>query len=433
MTGHGIPQGPIASNFLAEAFLLPIDIRLQKEEFQYIRYVDDIRLFGRTEGEVRQAAIILEQECRDRGLIPQSTKFEIRKIKSSEDAMGALPSIPPTDNRDASEPIMTAEEAISILYTSIDGKLKKVTDKARFRYVMYRAPQDTKFLNIVLKLMPRHPEHIDAFVAYFENFATRRSIAKAVLDYLETDIPYTYVRGELWHVVARLAGCEELQRGLPKARKDAKGRSRCVALSWGVMHFFMRCEEEGLLLLGRRLETEHPLSRSLLAPIFSDRELFEKGHAVTLLKGELMEQLAGARELQKRHITFNELGLQQKDLSLSCRTTLLSLGVIRRRHKSDKDYIDEKLAKNYNCLRLPVWRKLLGSEYEHALQILIAAEAQFPGNPSGWLGSQDSFNDIVVRQFLGFLKSKDLNGHSKVVGKNGQLIDGTAKSQRLLR
>ena len=168
MTGHGIPQGPIASNFLAEAFLLPIDVRLQKEEFQYLRYVDDIRLFGRTEGEVRQAAIILEQECRDRGLIPQSTKFKIRKIKSPEDAMGALPSIPPKDNHDASEPIMTAEEAISILYTSIGGKLKKVTDKARFRYVMYRAPQDTKFLNIVLKLMPRHPEHIDAFVAYFE-------------------------------------------------------------------------------------------------------------------------------------------------------------------------------------------------------------------------------------------------------------------------
>ncbi|MXV73297.1 hypothetical protein F4Z99_03340, partial [Candidatus Poribacteria bacterium] len=422
MTGHGIPQGPIASNFLAEAFLLPIDVRLQKEEFQYLRYVDDIRLFGRTEGEVRQAAIILEQECRDRGLIPQSTKFEIRKIKSSEDAMGALPSISPTDNRDVSEPIMTSEEAISILYTSIGGKPKKVTDKARFRYVMYRAPQDTKFLNIVLKLMPRYPEHIDAFVAYFENFATRRSIAKAALDYLETDIPYTYVRGELWHVIARLAGRKELQRGLPKAREDARDRSRCVALSWGVMHFLMRCEKEGLLLLGRRLETEHPLSRSLLAPIFSDRELFEKGHAVTLLKGELMEQLAGARELQKRHITFNELGLPQKDLPLSCRTTLLSLGVIRRRHKSDKDYIGEKLEKNYNCLRLLVWRKLLGSEYEHALQILIEVEAQFPGNPSGWLGAQDSFNDIVVRQFLGFLKSKNLNGHSKVVGKNGQLI-----------
>ena len=43
MTGHGIPQGPIASDFLAEAFFLPIDLRLQKESFWYLRYVDDIQ------------------------------------------------------------------------------------------------------------------------------------------------------------------------------------------------------------------------------------------------------------------------------------------------------------------------------------------------------------------------------------------------------
>ena len=46
--GHGIPQGPIASDFLAECFLLPIDLALQKSP-GYTRYVDDVRLFGRTE------------------------------------------------------------------------------------------------------------------------------------------------------------------------------------------------------------------------------------------------------------------------------------------------------------------------------------------------------------------------------------------------
>ena len=44
MIGHGIPQGPVASNFLAEAFFLPVDIQMQKASFQYLRYVDDIRL-----------------------------------------------------------------------------------------------------------------------------------------------------------------------------------------------------------------------------------------------------------------------------------------------------------------------------------------------------------------------------------------------------
>ena len=414
-TSHGIPQGPIASDFLAEAFFLPIDIRLQREPLQYLRYVDDIRLFGRTEAEVRRAAIVLEQKCRDRGLIPQSTKFAISKIRTAADAMGALPSVPPPEHGGTGEPLLTARKSRVLLATSIGGRPKKVKDKTRFRFVLYRAPKDTELLKTVLRLLPRHPEHIDAFVSYFSNFEKRRSIAKAALDYLETDVPYTYVRGELWHVVARLGGREDLQRGLPSAREDAKGRSRCVALSWGVMHFLIRCEQEALMKLGHRLKAEHPLSRSLLAPILSDRELLDKRHAETLLKGEPVEQLAGARELQRRQIPLNALGIAQSDLSAFCKTTLLSLGVIRRRRRTDKDYIADKLVGNYDCLNLPIWRELLTTEYEHALQILIEAEGQFSGNPSVWLGTQDSFNDIVIRQFSTFLKSRNLDGHMKVV------------------
>ncbi len=205
MTGHGIPQGPLASDFLAEAFFLPIDIQLQKATFRYLRYVDDIRLFGRSENEVRKAAIRLEQECRHRGLIPQSTKFTVFELKTAEEAMGSLPSIAPTDGKDTSENAMSVTEARNILATAIDGRPQRVRDKARFRYVMYRAPEDTKILNVVLRLLPRHPEHIDAFVAYFANFTKRRSIARAAIDYLASGVPYSYVRGELWHVVARLA------------------------------------------------------------------------------------------------------------------------------------------------------------------------------------------------------------------------------------
>ncbi len=423
MTGHGIPQGPIASDFLAEAFFLPIDLRLQKESFWYLRYVDDIRLFGRTENEVREAAILLEQECRHRGLIPQSTKFHVCEIKSPEEAMGSLPSISPTDGRDTSEQVMTSKEARKILATAIDGRPQKVKGKARFRYVMYRAPEDAEILTIVLRLLPRHPEHIDAFIAYFSNYGKRPRIARAALDYLESGLPYSYVRGELWHLVARLGGTEELSRGLSKAREDARIRSRCVALSWGVMHFLMRCEAEGLVHTRRRLSAEHPVSRSLLAPIFSEREFSRDGHVVTLLKGSLMEQLAGARELQKRKVTLNSLGLRQRDVQASCRSALACLGVVGRRHRvAGRDWIAETLADIYGCNGVPIWRDLLGAEYEHALQFMIEAKARFKGAYSEWLGLQDSFNDIVIRRFFDFLKDKGLSGHSKTLNKNGNLV-----------
>jgi hypothetical protein len=136
-----------------------------------------------------------------------------------------------------------------------------------------------------------------------------------------------------------------------------------------------------------------------------------------------MEQLAGARELQKRQVTLNALGLRQRDLKLSCRSSLVSLGVVRRRQtRTERDWIEENLVTLYGCKRLSIWHNLLNTEYEHALQILIEAKARFPGAYSEWLGLQDSFNDIVIRQFFEFLKTKGLKGHSKTKEKNGKLV-----------
>jgi hypothetical protein len=422
MTGHGIPQGPIASDFLAEAFFLPIDIELCKAGCTYIRYVDDIRLFGKTETEVRQLAVTLEQSCRHRGLIPQSKKFEIKRLESPDDAMGSLPSIPPTDGKDNLEPEMSSSEALTILESAIGGKPIKIKDKSRFRYVMYRAPADKKFLNKVLMLLPRHPEHIDTFIAYFANFKKRHSITKAVVKYLSSGLPYSYVRGELWQILTRMGSREELEMCLPLARIDAKNRKNCIVLSWGVMHFLMKCEAIGLSRLGKRLASESPMGRALLAPAFPNREFTGNGYAITLLKGSLEEQLAGARQLQRRHVSLKNLGLQQWELSSICRNILRSLGVIRRRHHVETDWISEKLASLYGCANTPIWRDLLGSEYEHALQLLIEAEARYSGAYSEWLSLQDSFNDILIRQFFMFLKSKGLLGHSKLINNGGQLV-----------
>lgn len=409
---------------------MPIDIKLQKEtDFQYIRYVDDIRLFGRTESDVRQAAIQLEQECRNRGLIPQSTKFNIRKLNSANEAMGSLPSITPTDGQDNTESQMTEKQSLRILRSAIGGKPQKIKDKSRFRYVMYRAPKNNEILNIVLRLLPRHPEHIDAFTYYFFNYGNSIRIAKAALKYLESGVPYTYVRGELWHVVARLSRNIEMQAGLSLARKDSKRRKQCIALSWGVMHFLMKCEEARLCRIGTRLNAEHPISRSLLAPVFAEREFLPTGHAITLLKGSLMEQLAGSRELQKRNFTLSLLNLRQKNLPNTCSRALKSLGVIRRQRSKRRDWIGERLVRLYNCKSTSIWRDLLNTEYEYALQFLIEAEEKFTGARSYWLALQDSFFDILTRKFFEFTKEKEIKNLGKTQKNNktpinyGKLIE----------
>ncbi|MBN2290363.1 MAG: hypothetical protein JXQ83_13595, partial [Candidatus Glassbacteria bacterium] len=143
-TNHGIPQGPIASDFLAEIFFLPIDQRLKKLTVRYVRYVDDIRIFGRTSSDVQRAAIELEQACRESGLIPQDRKYAIKKAKSLSDAMGLLPSLPPQGEEKPDS--LKREQAESLFEEGVGGNPIRCNDKTRLRYVLYRAPVSQKIL-----------------------------------------------------------------------------------------------------------------------------------------------------------------------------------------------------------------------------------------------------------------------------------------------
>jgi hypothetical protein len=200
--GHGIPQGPIASDFLAECFLLPIDLALQKSSAVYMRYVDDFRLFGKTEDDVRAGVILLERCCREHGLIPQLGKFAIKRATSAHDAMGMLPSISDPHRSGASRSFpLPRERARSLFLSSLIGKPYRVQDKTRLRYVLYRAEADSEILRLVLKLIPHHPEHADALFSYLALFKARKPVRRLCLELIETS-PYPYVRGEAWLILA---------------------------------------------------------------------------------------------------------------------------------------------------------------------------------------------------------------------------------------
>ena len=63
----------MASDFLAECILLDIDEKMT-EKYAYYRYVDDVRILGKTELEVRQALVELDIFCKSKGLIPNSQR-----------------------------------------------------------------------------------------------------------------------------------------------------------------------------------------------------------------------------------------------------------------------------------------------------------------------------------------------------------------------
>ncbi|SRR5579883_130658 len=91
---HGIPQGPIASAFLADLYLFHfVDLEMIGNknkptlDIQYIRYVDDIRIFSKDKISAQKAIANLDLLARDLGLIPQQTKISFNEINSLDEIL----------------------------------------------------------------------------------------------------------------------------------------------------------------------------------------------------------------------------------------------------------------------------------------------------------------------------------------------------------
>jgi len=426
--GHGLPQGPLASDFLAECFLLPIDLALQKRR-GYTRYVDDVRLFGASEDEVRTDLIELERHCRERGLIPQSGKFAITRAQSAQEAMGMLPSISDPQHEGASGEKIDGKRARGAFLSAIGGKPYRVTDKTRLRFVLYRAEPDSHLLKFVLRLIPHHPEHADALFAYLGRFEYRKPIERLCLD-LVANNPYPYVRGEAWQVLAKY--CREPRSTIAadpraltrRAVNIAKDKSQENFVErWGTCHFLCVSEEVAGGHRSRWLKYQAPLLQSLLAPVLPD-SAFAKGEVVeAFLRRSTPEPgLSVCSELHKRGLTPAAFGLKPAKLPSQVANTLRELGVISAPGPR-VDPIAEILESRYGAPRGKSWHKFLGAEYVHALGLLKQAEAAFAGGRSFWLACQNSFNQTV---FLALQRHLAAAGHPAsctTVDKKGQLVD----------
>ena len=426
--GHGLPQGPIASAFLAECFLLPIDIALQSRR-GYTRYVDDIRLFGTTEDEVRADLIELERQCLERGLIPQTGKFAIKRAQSIQDAMGMLPSITDPQHETAGTKKIGKKQALSLFLSAIGGKPYRVTDKTRARYVLYRAEPDADLLKHVLRLIPRHPEHADAFFAYIGKFNYRKPIERLCVSLVQ-ESPYQYVRGEAWHVLARhwrnrrsLSTADPLiltSQAVDIAKRQTQEN---FVERWGVCHFLCVSEDITLVRRSRFLRYQAPLLQSLLAPVLPATAFNPGGIVETFLVHSTPEAgLSVCPALQDRGLKPSSFGLKVGQLPSQVSNTLRELGVVSAPGPR-ADPIAEILCLRYGVPIRHSWRKLLGAEYVHALGLLKQAEAAFAGGLSFWLACQNSFNQVVFLSLQRHLAATTHPAACTTINRSGELVN----------
>jgi len=88
---HGIPQGPLSSGLLSEVVLQHFDRNHgSPKNVRYLRYVDDIRLFGKSEKELRRMLGKLDLLSKDVGLFPQTSKIDIHIVNNIEEELKTI-------------------------------------------------------------------------------------------------------------------------------------------------------------------------------------------------------------------------------------------------------------------------------------------------------------------------------------------------------
>jgi hypothetical protein len=81
---YGIPVGSDASRILSEAALLNVDKRLRKENIDFVRYVDDFRVFSKTRAHLHSAMLLLTEVLQEEGLFLNHSKTAVQKIDNEK-------------------------------------------------------------------------------------------------------------------------------------------------------------------------------------------------------------------------------------------------------------------------------------------------------------------------------------------------------------
>lgn len=191
VASRGIPQGFNASDILAKLYLNSVDQFLSDSGINFLRYVDDFRIFCDSEKEAKQAIRILTKVLRKKGLSLQTGKSE---ILPAEEAASKIQGIIPVlqkieqdfldeifgaDNpygtlQQADEIINSDEKELSIfsIVGAYDTYITSVPisdfDKTLFHFLLKRLgkAKNNHAFDHCLKVLRDRPEETDAVLKY---------------------------------------------------------------------------------------------------------------------------------------------------------------------------------------------------------------------------------------------------------------------------
>jgi hypothetical protein len=411
---HGIPQGPNASDLIGEIYLLTIDVKLKKSGIKYVRYVDDIKIFGETKEEVQKGIILLERECKEMGLIPHAKKYEIINAKTVEEAIGKFPSL----QSDEKKVIFKNEEEAYRLFAKAFDPFS--FDISRVKYILKTSGENDYILAIILSQLGQHPELVDEFCAFLGNYSHSQEIAIEIYEkVLASPGVYSYVEGRYWQLLARFTISDKKvkRKYLIAAMGRLKECPNEYALKLGSYIFI--CTSENAAILKWLPYESSCLIQMMVVPyiqtVLYDTEEFKSILEVFCRRSNYDAPLAAIKEL---------IFTNSQDLLASIVTYKDETGVIANTlgHAYNFDAIHNILNKTY-VIMFKKWKPFLKKHYVQANHLAHLAYKSYYIDRNAWLNYTDAFVDVILRSFIELLKKNKVAGLPDTTDNKGKLVD----------
>jgi len=250
---RGLPQGNNASSFLANLYLIPLDRTLdafcQKNDAGWLRYVDDVKIFSKTEQVARETVFTINRALRSLHLNLQGSKTEIlsgpeliedldrtddHKLKAAFDAVNGLKPSDPRDRKQITRELKDLREVVSRFTQGLPSSVATLAGKESrvFRRLMtlYGQCGRTQFVKPAFAALRRLPEYrvLVKALRYLSQMPYSRhdDIVETLLAMLEaSELPFPYQEA---HVLQQLIYFHprEAKPIASRIRKYAFGRRR---------------------------------------------------------------------------------------------------------------------------------------------------------------------------------------------------------------
>lgn len=198
VSGYGLPQGPPASSFLADLYLDLVDRKMESYK-NYFRYMDDIRIFCKTEIEAKKALKDLIISLRGIKLNINAKKTRILSEKEIEKVLfdPHKSSLRLIDSIIKSGGVSKIKEIIPSLLNIFEGSfLDNPFEKTHLNFSLYRLAMlqasgikldKDKIVSLIKENFVSKPHHTGLFCFFLTLFPDDNTIAEFLISFLKSE------------------------------------------------------------------------------------------------------------------------------------------------------------------------------------------------------------------------------------------------------